>query len=464
MQSVENKRKELRFEIKGSVPDMESDGLKEIVYDYPWVTTIYFGGKESGFPHGQAIKARFFTKDPQSAPYILQADTPCIFELKIGPKDLTESSRRRKYRINTTLGEILPALERKENFDQLSTYQLRESKKPFPVSLLYAISQHEKTDNFVPIAATHYHRRHFEDASLRATVDTNLQFFKFIKFYKDWFAFPISQPEDGVIVEWKIPLDEEYVHNTSLDSFKSQNLLPSTSKFNKLKGVVEESVLTVVNPEMRGSAEASDWNLMERELKIDLQADARNTLRRMVLDDAEYSLSQSYEETSYQQFLIMGEGSICLMGRGGRGQFEVIKVKTSSHQEGDVLVRKEQIFKYSDEKLRQVFGAGDVEKQRYSAHFIRRRMQRNILCPNSGNIFNVFVDNCVAESPIADLNQCEVEYHGRICAGEDNTFDLDQIDKDFKNLQRALVTYFTGREVPIQSLGTTKYNWIRGLI
>lgn len=324
---IESRRFEHRYHL---TPAHTNDFLntfktQEIIHENPWVTTLYLGSQE-GFLQGEALKVRFHGKTPSTQPFILNETEKSILELKLSPRYHNESPRRRKFRIDLPLGEVLSVLESANSFEKLAGYSVRDSETPFPVGLLHAICKRENITGFVPRGGTSYQRRHFVVSDGRITVDSDITFWRFIRFYKDWYAIPIGKENQEAITELKLPQQTTDTDNQSILNTTGP-IEKAAAKFQHLQNLTITTPVNIINPEMHGSAEDGDWDLIEREFKLDLSADARHTINTLLFDSDIYSLSRVYESTSYQQFIIVGDGGICIMGKGGKDKPDVIKVK-----------------------------------------------------------------------------------------------------------------------------------------
>lgn len=460
MSSVDSRRYETKFWL----PDDKFAAnfhATEVTYNQPFVHTIYFGGPNKPL-NGVAVRLRQYKDTSPEQPLILNNADPAFLEVKVGNEGKV-ARKKRKFRTELELNQAIKILSSTDNFHTLEDNNLLGTNTAFPVGLLAAISARENLMGLVPFGVVTYMRRHFVLEEGRATLDSNLTYWGVTRFSEDYYAYPIGKEPPGFVLELKLNTNQPGLATNHPFVLATRSLNRTSGKFSKLRqGLSQSEPVLITNHEMQGSVENGDWDLLEREFKLDLSADGQQVLKELKLDPDYYSIGGLIESESYQQFVIAGESGICLMRRRNEGPIELIKVKTTTSSHDDLLIRKEKIYKYSPselERLVDLVNGNSLDSHSYTDTFIRRRLQRNVLCRKTGNIFNIFVDICEDLDNIHSfLYQCEVEFHGRLDSGR--SLNPVSADEDFSNLKISLTQAFQEKGIDAINSVRTKYQWI----
>lgn len=414
-------------------------------FPQPYSHTLYFGFPDGTFPNGFAFRIRAYgeslTPTQSGNVAILDLQQPCYLEIKHPIEGLPGT--RKKVRHQTTVGAAIDAAQSLEKV--LSIFEAE-----LPETIQEQLRQFYATDQRCqPLCGVSYERTHFIN-SHRITVDHNIQSFAVVQYDGNWFIRKGEQ-EPYSMMEIKSalsPAGEE----ANISKFKVSNCMTGEALH--------------VEPGMN-MIEDGNWELLERELKIDTVADPRDTLKQ-VAGSAEISVGPwKANKPTLMQFVKVGENGICIMGRVGVTEKMAIKHKTTISSSAGVITRTERVQPYSQEKLDEIIRelGGDPETVERSAYVSRNRVIRLVVCESTGNIFAITADRCISEDEqIPDLNQVEVEYRGKIARTTEQTIDAAEVDADFEKVSRWLYQEYRKKQQVPQLSTVTKYEWSTGQV
>jgi hypothetical protein len=403
----------------------------------PFSHTLYFGFDNGIFPKGFAFRIRAYGDSliKSGKVGVLDKSLPCFLEIKHSIED--KPGVRNKIRHATTIGEALSLAQSKDRIFEVFGDDLTDDVKN-KLSEFYASGV-----NCKPVCGVSYERTHFTNGS-RLTLDSNITSFSVTEY-------------DG----------ELFVHKAGSELFslleiKAKNAEigqeANISKFKLSSPWVGSAVHIEPGMDMK---EDGDWVLEERELKIDTSKDPRDTLKNIIGDD-EISVGRWKDNNpTLMQFVIAGENGICIMGREGITEKMALKHKKLISSQSGVITRSETVQPYSEEKLNQIIVdlGGDPETVERAPYFTRHRTIRLAVCRETGNIFAITADKCSSEGDIADLNQVEIEYRGKITQRGITNIEQDEVDSDFQKVSKWLYgEYRKHQQVPMLS-SITKYAW-----
>lgn len=481
METIKN-RKEIVYRPKNSgLGDLEDFGFEIQEYHRPYTTTIYFGGTSDLWDGLQllshaSVKARMYTHSPCPNYFIIKDDISCIFEIKTRPDDYELRHVRRKVRnIDPTTNQEaeMPLIRIMSEIDRIISLDVRTSSflSENIIEALLQLKSDYKLKSLQPIAATSYERTHYHKDNVKINLDRTINYYKKIDHEQSQVFVKMSH-DSGPLIEVKYDPDGgvESFRDTMYSFMNASELIEVTGDKSKgsllAKFCSNDNSLEFNEPELKLET-TSHWDVVEREIKIDLD---KNPL---LLNLENFSipgffLPSSKSALSYLQFFHAANGkSYCTM------QFDlepdspkVLKYKFIIDSDiPKVLNRKEVVRPLNEVTLLEAKKALSItpDEVLISSPYIKRDRRVNFLySETTGYIFSVHHDTCSTEEYSEKLFQIEIEYEGFL-GDKRRKINIDLVNEQFVYLDTCIHQILLKQGFTILPTQTTKELWAKNV-
>ncbi len=456
--SIERNRHELRFKSSEWNPAI-FDQMERVLYEKPWVTTLYLGTPDGHLPKRATVKLRYFTAEPHADTIIPSVDEIGHFEVKVHPRDYTKPQRR-KYKTEATIGHLLSLLGDRDQFDELADLPLSGTSLQFPPGLLHALCEDQDIGGLVPVSASHYLRTHYVQGDLRATQDTHISLWHATAVY----GVPVLRKHRNYkedVIEVKQPLQQ----STTTPTLELPHVPNAERTKSKLQHIIETlpGTMTLYKPDISSpSEEETEWTWHEREIKIDTTNDPREAVSRLSGDE-HLTIGSMKSVDSDHQYIITDTNGICIKTAMPPKTGLTIKYKIPIRQgEDGVLECEERGLPYTPQNLQAAIDemhTGSADELTRTSIFTRHRA-RQVAVTAAGNVFFILGDHCVSRDGRPPLNQVEIEHVGYI-AEEDRSPTQYHTDltRDFRIVNDYVLKHLQDNALDPTPSFQAKYDW-----
>lgn len=449
-------------------------------FDNPYVTTIYFGGSSKSWRGNKllshaAIKVRFYSRGPKEELFMIPQNQKCILEVKTRPLDNETSRNRKKMRMGTKNGDSTLTYQEIVTFlsDLNKLKKLAKSGNNKVAKLLYSLVNQYKLKRVVPLAASHYKRIHYLGKGERITYDRDIKYYLALR-HEGNIVFSKVKTLNYHIIEIKRDVNDKHKESNFKKCLESRSLKIEPLEGENTKGATLFRLINkklfpeFIEPELDLRSEI-DWNITERELKINTSKSPKNFLKSFKIKKGIF-VGKSKSPVTYQQVYLVGESGIFVMQKSLKPSAQkIIKYKKFISDDNNILVREEIVFPYTRAglvKLIKEMTPKKISEVEKSPVFKRDRITRTFYFAKSRNVFEIHADGVkTLKNSQLPLYQVEVEFSGIIDnkggKKKSDKINFKQINKDFDQLStlvfKALKTSGLRPEFSTQ----TKYEWIK---
>ena len=213
-----------------------------------------------------------------------------------------------------------------------------------------------------------------------------------------------------------------------------------------------------------------DLTLIERELKLDADADPRPVAARLRLGDGVDVFSGSPVGCQhFHRIYDVGPSGLFEMTTDPTGGPTLLKYKKDLGDPTDPVYRRlETVEPASPERIREVMAELDpsAEPSRVAVtpYFQRDRVRTNVYLADSRSVYVVYADHSVfMAGDYASFNQVEIEYAGVVdheqaaISWGDTT--APQLDREFALVQNLVTAAYDRAGLPLTASRRRKYDW-----
>ncbi len=213
-----------------------------------------------------------------------------------------------------------------------------------------------------------------------------------------------------------------------------------------------------------------DLTFIERELKLDLDADPRPAARGLNFGDGTDVFSGTPVGCRhFQRIYDVGPSGLFEMTTDPNGGPTLLKHKKDLGTPGDPVYRRlETVEPASPERIREVMAeldpAADPSRVTVTPYFRRERVRTNVYLADSRSVYVVYADHSVfLEGDYAPFDQIEIEYAGIV---DDERATLSwgdthspQLDAEFALIQGMVADAYAAEGLPLTPSRRRKYDW-----
>jgi len=467
-------------------------GYKEKRYPNNIVQTVNFGPEANKFMSGASLKYRTYLEEGEvfDSKAFFIPDSTGLFEIKLALK--SNPNVREKFRIPTSFSEIRGALSSRDNLQTLKNRSLLNSQEQtLDIDLLNHIFTVSDVDGVVPITLSQYERRHFisPDEKHRVTIDQNIGLYSIVSGFDGNLYASFLVGVAGAVIETK---EQEGTNEPLLKAYLKDVSDDAPSKIKLFDFAYNTSHITngLIKPDelIEGTVE----KLLEREEKFRLvgtEVDHREILMKIKLpkDTGVQFVEQETYRSSTQRFVVIdSENGICILGRPQTELGMKMKYKKTVSSDNGFFIRDEAIADINPDEMRKALevmngnpddalGLCDFVQEieenprtfgnyRITPYFERNRTYRQLVDNNTGDIFFIIADNCVAADGRPNLRQFEIEHYGRVDRIVKGNFKMEAFQKsiegEYAHVSRIIRNSLLNMGYPTETDTRTKFAWI----
>ncbi len=216
--------------------------------------------------------------------------------------------------------------------------------------------------------------------------------------------------------------------------------------------------------------QADDLTFIEREAKLDADADPRPVARRLSFGDGVDIFSGSPTAcVHFHRIYDVGPSGLFEMTSDPDGGPALLKHKKDLGDPADPVYRRlETVEPATPDSIRRVMAeldpAAEPSQVPVTPYFRRERLRTNVFIADSRSVYVVYADHSVfLDGDHAPFNQVEIEYvgvvdHAAATVSWGNA-SVPQLDSEFATVQGLVADAYAGAGLPLTPSRRRKYDW-----
>ncbi len=468
IEALAKKRTELRFTGTTEPTLFHDSSFREDIYPNSVINSIYLGSTSlaSPLPERGSVRLRFHTPRTKTNDLITFDPNQLVtLEVKLRPQNFQEKGEKnRKYSVSDiTIADALAVLKDRDSFGRLDQFANGNTSRRM-IELLY------EGNGLQPLLMIQSDRRHFikdgEDP-VRMTLDAGISYwipsFDKCRFYNDglFFACQTDVRSTNILeIKSNKPMNSDSYFNDLVKELFGENhdYVPAgrVKRSEGLYAIAHYPSPARINPEENrflGRIEGK-----EREKKFDIAINPQAILSQVSFNPGDnIFLGPPKPSLIFFRYYFNNDGdrirTIAEKSEDPDFDHSIFQTKTIISEDGE-LVRE----KIKSPKLKTYLNNHSFSQ---SSTGIRDRIERTVLCTDTGNFFVILADHCTSED-IKPLEQIEIEYLGTLGFSNKSVAHTDeaQIKLDFNRVTKIVSDTFEDTGIKIIPSKTTKEDWL----